>query len=54
MKKIRAFLDSMEERFVFPIGRRTFQINALIGLTVLGLSIIWLIFNSTPTGRDVM
>jgi hypothetical protein len=52
MKKIRAFLDSMEERFVFPIGRRTFQINALIGLTVLGLSIIWLIFNSTPTGRD--
>lgn len=52
MKKIRAFLDSMEERFVFPIGRRTFQINALIGLTVLGLSIVWLIFNSTPTGRD--
>ena len=52
MKKIRAFFDSMEERFVFPISRRTYQINALIALIVLGACIIWLAYNSTPTSRD--
>ena len=52
MKKIRAFFNSMEERFVFPISRRTYQIVALIALLILGGAAIWLLVNTTPTGQD--
>lgn len=49
---MKRFFSSMEERFVFPIGRRTWQILALIALLVLVLSAIYFIVNSTPTGKD--
>jgi hypothetical protein len=42
----------MEEKFVFPIGRRTWQILALIALLGLAAYIIWFAINSTPTSRD--
>ena len=42
----------MEERFVFPIGRRSWQILSLLGLIVLALSIVYFLLNSTPTTRD--
>ena len=42
----------MEERFVFPISRRTYQIVALIALLILGGAAIWLLVNTTPTGQD--
>ena len=42
----------MEERFVFPIGRKTWQILSLLALVTLALSIIYYLYNSTPTGRD--
>lgn len=49
---MKKFFSSMEERFVFPIGRRTWQILSLIALVALFLSIVYFLFNSTPTGRD--
>jgi len=52
MKKIKAFINSMEERFVFPISRRTYQIVALIALLILSGAAIWLLVNTTPTGKD--
>ena len=42
----------MEERFVFPIGRRTWQILALLALLGLATFIVWFLLNATPTGRD--
>ena len=42
----------MEERFVFPIGRKTWQILALFSLLGLVLSFIYFLLNSTPTSRD--
>ena len=42
----------MEERFVFPIGRRTWQILSLLALVALFLSVAYFLFNSTPTGRN--
>ncbi len=51
-QKIKNFLNSMEEKYVFPIGRRTWQILSFLGLFVLLLGIIWLIVNLTPTSRD--
>jgi len=52
MKSLKSFFDSIEEKFVFPISRRTYQIIALITLIILGLSLTWLLYNSTPTGID--
>jgi hypothetical protein len=52
MKKIRAFFNSMEERFVFPISRRTYQIVALLALVILGGAAVWLLVNTTPTSQD--
>lgn len=49
---MKKFFSSMEERFVFPIGRRTWQILALIALLGLAAFIFWFLFNATPTGRD--
>lgn len=51
-QKIKNFLNSIEEKYVFPIGRRTWQILSFLGLFVLLLGIIWLIVNLTPTSRD--
>ncbi len=42
----------MEEKYVFPIGRRTWQLLSFVGLLVLVLGIIWLVVNLTPTSRD--
>lgn len=49
---MKKFFNNMEERFVFPIGRRSWQVLSLIGLVVLALSIVYFLFNSTPTSRD--
>lgn len=49
---MKKFFNSMEERFVFPIGRRSWQILSLLGLIVLALSIVYFLLNSTPTTRD--
>lgn len=42
----------MEEKYVFPIGRRTWQLLSVVGLLSLVLGIIWLVVNLTPTSRD--
>ena len=49
---MKKFFNSMEERFVFPIGRKTWQILALFSLLGLVLSFIYFLLNSTPTSRD--
>jgi hypothetical protein len=49
---MRRFFNNMEERFVFPIGRRSWQVLSLLALIVLGLSIIYFLINSTPTTRE--
>ncbi len=49
MKKI---FNNLEEKFIFPIGRKSWQILSLIGLLVLVLSILYFLANSTPTSRD--
>jgi hypothetical protein len=49
---MKKFFNSMEERFVFPIGRKTWQILALFSLLGLALSFIYFLLNSTPTSRD--
>ena len=49
---MKKFFNNMEERFVFPIGRRSWQVLSLIGLVVLALSILYFLMNSTPTSRD--
>ena len=36
---MKKFFNSMEERFVFPIGRRSWQVLSLLGLIVLALSV---------------
>ena len=52
MKKLKLFLNSMEERFVFPIGRRTWQILSLLAITLLTCCVIYFVTNSTPTSRE--
>jgi len=42
----------MEEKFVFPIGRKTWQILSLFALHGLAIFIIRFLFNLTPTNRD--
>ena len=49
---MKKFFSSMEEKFVFPIGRKTWQILSLIALVTLALSIVYYLYNSTPTSRD--
>ena len=49
---MKKFFNNMEERFVFPIGRRSWQVLSLIGLVVLALSILYFLLNATPTSRD--
>jgi hypothetical protein len=49
---MKKFFNSLEEKFVFPIGRRTWQILALLSLAGLAAFIVWFLLNSTPTGRD--
>ena len=49
---MKKFFRSMEEKFVFPIGRRTWQILALLALLGLAAYIIWYGINSTPTSRE--
>ena len=51
-QKIKNLFNSMEEKYVFPIGRRTWQILSFVGLFVLVIGIIWLVINMTPTFRD--
>ena len=49
---MKKFFNNMEERFVFPIWRRSWQVLSLIGLVVLALSILYFLLNATPTSRD--
>jgi hypothetical protein len=49
---MKKFFNNMEERFVFPIGRRSWQVLSLLGLVVLALSLLYFLLNATPTGRD--
>ena len=49
---MKKFFNSMEERFVFPIGRRSWQVLSLLGLIVLALSILYFVVNLTPTSRE--
>lgn len=49
---MKKFFNNMEERFVFPIGRRSWQVLSLIGLVVLAFSILYFLLNATPTSRD--
>ena len=51
---MKKFFNNMEERFVFPIGRRSWQVLSLIGLVVLALSILYFLLNATPTSRDAV
>lgn len=51
-QKIKNLFNSMEEKYVFPIGRRTWQILSFFGLLGLALGIVWLGVNMTPTLRD--
>jgi hypothetical protein len=51
-QKIKNLFNSMEEKYIFPIGRRTWQILSFVGLFVLLIGIIWLAINMTPTFRD--
>ena len=52
MNKIKNFFNSIEERFVFPVSRRTWQIMALLAIVLLIFSILYFVINSTPTSRD--
>jgi hypothetical protein len=38
---MKKFFNNMEERFVFPIGRRSWQVLSLLGLVVLTLSVLY-------------
>lgn len=49
---MKSFFVRMEEKFVFPIGRKTWQILALLSLLTLAASIVFFLINLTPTGRD--
>ena len=51
-QKMKNLFNSMEEKYVFPIGRRTWQILSFVGLFVLFIGIVWLIMNMTPTFRE--
>lgn len=51
-QKIKNLFNSMEEKYVFPIGRRSWQILSFVGLFVIVIGIIWLVINMTPTFRD--
>jgi len=49
---MKKFFNNMEERFVFPIGRRSWQILSLLGIIVLAISVLYFVVNSTPTSRE--
>lgn len=50
--KIKQFFNSMEEKYVFPIGRKTWQVLSFVGLFTLFAGITWLVLNMTPTSKD--
>ena len=49
---MKKFFNSMEEKFVFPISRRTWQICALMALVGLSAFIVWFLINSFPASKD--
>jgi len=49
---IKKFFSNVEERFVFPIGRRTWQVIVFLALLSCGGGIVYYLFNSLPTSRD--
>jgi len=49
---MKKFFNNMEERFVFPIGRRSWKVLSLLGLVVLALSLLYFLLNANPTSRD--
>jgi hypothetical protein len=51
MNKIKTFFNSIEEKFVFPVSRRTWQVMSLLAIVLLILSILFFVINSTPTTR---
>jgi hypothetical protein len=48
MLKIRQFLNQVEDKFLFPFGRRTWQILSVVAILVVSMGILWFIFNSRP------
>lgn len=48
----KQFFYEMEEKFVFPIGRRTWQILAFVCLLGMTVFISWFFINLTPTKRE--
>lgn len=49
---MKNFLKTMEEKFVFPIGRKTWQFLALFALFGIATFIIWYVINLLPAKRE--
>lgn len=48
---MKKFFNQLEERFVFPIGRRSWNIIVLLSLLALAGGLLFLLINLLPTGR---
>lgn len=48
MNNFKQFLNQVEEKILFPFGRRTWQVLSVGAILVLVLVTLWFIFNSRP------
>jgi hypothetical protein len=49
MIKLKQLFNQIEEKILFPFGRKTWQILSVITILVLLLGVIWFIINSRPS-----
>ena len=49
MIKLKQLFNQIEEKILFPFGRKTWQILSVISIVVLLLGVIWFIINSRPS-----
>ena len=49
MIKLKQLFNQIEEKILFPFGRKTWQILSVISILVVLLGFIWFIINSRPS-----
>jgi hypothetical protein len=51
-QKIINLFNSLEEKYFFPMGRRTWQGLSFLGLAAIICGLLFFFLNATPTIRD--
>lgn len=52
MKKIKHFLNVLEEKYLFRFGKRTWQVISILAIVSLAYAIVYYTINAIPTSRE--